>query len=142
LRPTSAGAGALERLRAEVQLARRVADPHVLRVFDLGSYQMPEGGEVLFLTMQLLAGETLRARIPRAGPLPPAETWRLAGDLFAALGAAHQTGVVHRDFKSDNVMLVPTAAGGPPRAVVMDFGLAQAAAGDAAAKDDAPPLVA
>jgi hypothetical protein len=140
-RPASASAGALERLRAEVQLARRVVDPHVLRVFDLGSYRGADGGEVLFLTMQLLRGETLRARIRRAGPLSPAETWRLAGDLFAALGAAHQIGIVHRDFKSDNVMLVPTTDG-PPRAVVMDFGLAQAAATGAPRQEHAPPLVA
>src|SRR5947207_8973849 len=85
LTPASAGAGALERLRGEVQLARRVADPHVLRVFDLGSYEGPDGNEILFLTMQLLRGETLRARIRRGGPLTSAETWRLAGDMFAAL---------------------------------------------------------
>jgi len=141
LRAASAGAGALDRLRAEVQLARRVADPHVLRVFDLGSYQGPDGGEVLFLTMQLLPGETLRARIRRAGPLTATETLRLAGDMFAALGAAHQIGIIHRDFKSDNVMLVPTAAG-PPRAIVMDFGLAQAAATDAPRENDGTPVVA
>jgi serine/threonine protein kinase len=144
LRPASASAGALDRLRAEVQLARRVADPHVLRVFDLGSYQRPDDrGEVLFLTMQLLAGETLRARIRRAGPLSSAETWRLASDMFAALGAAHRIGIVHRDFKSDNVMLVPTPDG-PPRAIVMDFGLAQAVATDAPRRvtDDGAPLVA
>jgi hypothetical protein len=142
LRPASAGPGALDRVRAEVQLARRVADPHVLRVFDLGSYQGTDGGELLFLTMQLLRGETLRARIRRAGPLTPGEAWRLAGDMFAALGAAHQIGIVHRDFKSDNVMLVPTAEGGLPRAIVMDFGLAQVAATTAPLKDDGTPLVA
>jgi hypothetical protein len=140
-RPTTAGAAALDRLRAEVQLARRVADPHVLRVFDLGSYPAPDGAEILFLTMQLLHGETLRARIRRAGPLPPDETWRLAGDMFAALGAAHQIGIVHRDFKSDNVMLVPTPDGAP-RAIVMDFGLAQAVASDGPLKHDGTPLVA
>jgi hypothetical protein len=140
-RPTAAGVEALDRLRAEVQLARRVADPHVLRVFDLGSYPAPDGVEVLFLTMQLLHGETLRARIRRAGPLPPDETWRLAGDMFAALGAAHQIGIVHRDFKSDNVMLVPTPDG-PPRAIVMDFGLAQAVATDRPLEGDGTPLVA
>jgi hypothetical protein len=61
--------------------------------------------------------------------------------MFAALGAAHRIGIVHRDFKSDNVMLVPTPDG-PPRAVVMDFGLAQAAATDGPLKDDGTPLVA
>jgi hypothetical protein len=140
LRPTLAGAGVLDRLRAEVQLARRVADPHVLRVFDLGSYETSDGGELLFLTMQLLQGETLRARIRRAGPIPFAETARLAGDMFAALAAAHRIGIVHRDFKSDNVMLVPTEEG-PPRAVVMDFGLASSAS-DAPRTNDGTPLVA
>jgi len=143
LRPNSASAGALARLKAEVQLARRVTDPHVLRVFDIGSYHPPDvdGNEILFITMQLLPGETLRQRVRRAGPLPPADVWRLAGDLFAALGAAHQMGIVHRDFKSDNVMLVPTASG-LPRAVVMDFGLAQAVASGAASTEDGAPLVA
>jgi len=143
LRPATAGKAALSRLKAEVQLARRVTDPHVLRVFDIGSYRMPDegdGGDVLFLTMQLLPGETLRERVRRDGPLPPDEVWRLAGDMFAALGAAHQIGIIHRDFKSDNVMLVPTPSG-QPRAVVMDFGLAQTAT-DAAPTEDAKPLVA
>jgi len=145
LRPATAGKAALSRLKAEVQLARRVTDPHVLRVFDIGSYRMPDdgdggGGEVLFLTMQLLPGETLRERVRREGPLPPDEVWRLAGDMFAALGAAHQIGIIHRDFKSDNVMLVPTPSG-QPRAVVMDFGLAQTAS-EAAPTEDAKPLVA
>jgi hypothetical protein len=148
LRPARTGAAALASLRAEVQLARRVSDPHVLRVFDIGSCRLSDdgggdgAGEVLFLTMQLLEGETLRQRIRRAGPLPPAEVWRLAGDMFAALGAAHRMGIVHRDFKSENVMLVPTADG-PPRAVVMDFGLAQAVANDASlAEHGGVPLIA
>ena len=146
LRPAAATKAALSRLKAEVQLARRVTDPHVLRVFDIGSYRMPDGdgddggGEVLFLTMQLLPGETLRERVRRGGPLPPDEVWRLAGDMFAALGAAHQIGIIHRDFKSDNVMLVPTPSG-QPRAVVMDFGLAQTVT-EAAPSEDAKPLVA
>ena len=135
----------LARLRAEVQLARRVLNPHVLRMFDIGSSRFSDGdgedGESLFLTMQLLEGETLRARIQRVGPLAPAEVWRLADDMFAALGAAHQLGIVHRDFKSDNVMLVPNA-GGLPQAVVMDFGLAQAVATDPTSNKAEDPLVA
>jgi len=147
LRPARAGAAALTRLRAEVQLARRVADPHVLRVFDIGSCQSSRGdgdgeeGEILFLTMQLLQGETLRELIRRSGPLAPTEVWRLAGDMLAALCAAHGKGVVHSDFKSDNVMLVPAAAG-PPQAVVMDFGLAQAAVTDTPSGEQPAPLVA
>jgi hypothetical protein len=146
LRPADEGASGLARLRAEVQLARRVSNPHVLRVFDIGSSRFADGnatdgGEILFLTMQLLEGETLRARIRRAGPIAPAEVWRLAGDMFAGLGAAHQLGIVHRDFKSDNVMLVPSA-GGPPHAVIMDFGLAQAVAAGASSNESGVPLLA
>ena len=72
--------------------------------------------------MQLLAGETLADRL-RRGRLTTAEALPLVTQMAAALDAAHQAGVVHRDFKSNNVMLVPQA-GGPTRAVVTDFGLA------------------
>jgi hypothetical protein len=146
LRPATSSAAALSRLKAEVQLARRVTDPHVLRVFDIGSYRVADeasGGDasdILFLTMQLLSGETLRQRLRRVGPMPPAEVWRLAGHMFAALGAAHQIGIIHRDFKSDNVMLVPSPDG-EARAVVMDFGLAQVAT-EAPLNEDRTPLIA
>ena len=143
LDPASTAPDALSRLRAEVQLARRVKDPHVLKVFDIGAYRSSEGdgSEIPFLTMELLPGETLRERLRRAGPLPPAEVWQLAGDMFAALGAAHQMGIVHRDFNSANVMLVPTP-GNRPRAVVMDFGLAQEIGTDAPLKKSPAPLIA
>jgi serine/threonine protein kinase len=141
LSPTSGREDDISRLRAEVQLARRVSDPHVLRVFDLASYESADGRNVPFLTMQLLRGETLRSRLLR-GPLPSTEVWRLADDLSAALVAAHQIGVVHLDFKSDNVMLVPNDSG-DVRAVVMDFGLARAIARDGASEErDPKPLIA
>jgi serine/threonine protein kinase len=138
---SSARSDAFARLRAEVQLSRQVTDPHVLRVFDLGSFRSPDGTELPFLTMQLLRGETLRARVLRCGPFAPVEVWRLAGDLFAALGAAHRIGIIHRDFKSENVMLVATA-GGPDRAIVMDFGLAQVIASNIPPVEGGAPLIA
>jgi tetratricopeptide (TPR) repeat protein len=70
--------------------------------------------------MELLVGETLRERIERTGRLPLDEAEELAAQMVAGLGAAHQAGVVHRDFKSSNVILVDG------RAVVTDFGLALA----------------
>ena len=68
---------------------------------------------MLFLTMELLAGETLVAADRAAGRSPPAEALPLVAQMAAGLDAAHAAGVVHRDFKSDNVMLVPPRAARP-----------------------------
>jgi tetratricopeptide (TPR) repeat protein/TolB-like protein len=124
LRPQIAGdEQVLRRFKREVQLARRVTHPNVCRVFDLvyHSGEPPQDSRV-FLTMELLRGETLADRLERAGPLAPAEALPIVAQITQALEAAHANGVIHRDLKSANVILV-----GPPerqRAVVTDFGLA------------------
>src|SRR5687768_18362562 len=74
-----------------------------------------------FITMELLAGETLADRLSRGTP-SRAEALAVADGLAAALDAAHREGVLHRDFKSGNVMLVER--GGAIRPIVTDFGLA------------------
>ncbi len=111
-----------ERFRREILLARKVTHPNVSRIFDFGSHDAADG-RVAFLTMELLGGRTLEERIAREGPLPAGEALRVLQDVAAALTAAHAAGVVHRDLKSANVMLVPES-GGAERAVVTDFGLA------------------
>jgi hypothetical protein len=130
---TVAGAGLaeadLERFTAEAQLARKVTHSNVCRAFDIGFHEhRPEGAAlpvtVPFLTMELLAGETLRAHVQRVGKLTGEAALPLIAQMAAALDAAHAAGIVHLDFKSDNVMLVPQPAGGV-RVVVMDFGLAR-----------------
>jgi tetratricopeptide (TPR) repeat protein len=109
-------------------MARRVTHPHVCRVFDLGEHHY--GGDesepgLTFLTMELLEGETLHEYLARHGRLPPDEVLVLAGQMAAALDAAHAAQVIHRDFKSSNVMRVPAGSPqGSVRAVVTDFGLA------------------
>jgi len=114
----------LARLRREVELARRIAHPNVCRIFDLGRDER-DGHDELYLSMELLAGETLEARITRDGPLREPEATAIAAQLCAGLDAAHDAGVIHRDLKTANVMLVPAAGG--VRAVITDFGLACAA---------------
>jgi serine/threonine protein kinase len=115
---------AARRLKAEVQLARRVAHPNVCRIFDLGTHVLDGTGNVLnFLTMEFIEGESLSKRI-KQGKLALAEVERLARQLLLGLAAAHGAGIIHRDFKSDNVMLRPTPSG-EPSAVIMDFGLAR-----------------
>ncbi|HZI14173.1 MAG TPA: serine/threonine-protein kinase, partial [Myxococcus sp.] len=121
---------ALERFTRELLLARRVTHPGVCRVFDLGRHlgAGPDGAarEVVFLTMELLAGRTLREHLAQRGRLAPGEVLELARQLAAALDAAHAAQVIHRDFKSGNVMLVPGAGPrGGTRVVVTDFGLAR-----------------
>jgi tetratricopeptide (TPR) repeat protein/tRNA A-37 threonylcarbamoyl transferase component Bud32/TolB-like protein len=113
---------AIERFKREVHLARRVTHSNVCRVFDLFR-DRPEGKEeIVFVTMEFLRGETLAERMKRSGRLSLAESLPLIRQMASALGAAHEAGIVHRDFKPANVMLVDDSAG--PRAVVTDFGLA------------------
>lgn len=119
---------AMERLKREVQLARRIGHPNVYRVFDLGSHvrASSQGEEqIYFITMELLPGETLGHRLRSRGRLTPQEALPLLEQMMSALSAAHQCGVVHRDFKTDNVMLLPRSDGST-RVVVTDFGLARA----------------
>ncbi len=111
-----------ERFRAEVLLARRVTHPNVCRLFEFGTHRDPDGTATLFLTMELLVGETLGARLLR-GRMTPAEALPIVRQMAAALDAAHKTGILHRDFKSENVFLVPEGEG--LRVVVTDFGLAR-----------------
>jgi len=106
------------RFKREIQHAMKVTHPNVCRVHDLGA----DADGTLFLTMEFLIGETLAARL-RRGPMTLAESFPVVAQLAAALEAAHQAGIVHRDFKAANVMLV-SGAGDVPHAVVTDFGLA------------------
>jgi tetratricopeptide (TPR) repeat protein/tRNA A-37 threonylcarbamoyl transferase component Bud32 len=129
IRPEVAGSPeSLARFKRELRMARRVTHPNVCRVFDLGEHRFvedePETG-LTFLTMELLEGETLYEYLARNGRLPPGEVLRLAEQMAAALDAAHSAQVIHRDFKSNNVMRVRSPQG-EVRAVVTDFGLALA----------------
>lgn len=131
LRPEIADTpGALERFRREVKLARRVTHANVARTFDLGSAQ-----GVRYLTMELIAGESVAKRWPlgRRAPLP--EALRIAADVARGLLAAHAAGVVHRDLKPDNLMMAKAQPGDPAgeRVVITDFGIARTAENDGSA---------
>jgi len=115
---------ARERIRREVLLARAVAHPNVCRVYELFAHPC-ELGQLLFLVMELLDGETLTAALSRRGRFRPDEAEPLLRQMAAALAAAHGHGVLHRDFKSSNVLLVPRPDGAT-RVVVTDFGVARA----------------
>jgi eukaryotic-like serine/threonine-protein kinase len=134
IRPdVAAGEQAVERFKNEIYLARKVTHRNVCRIFDLAQDRNEARGEILFLTMELLAGETLSHRVYAEGRLKANDALPLVLQMTSALTAAHEAGVVHRDFKSANVILVP-AAGEMARAVVTDFGLARGREGESGAR--------
>jgi serine/threonine-protein kinase len=107
------------RFRREIQIARQVTHPNVCRVFDAGRH-----GETLFLSMELLEGETLAQRIARTGAIPLAQALPIVCQLCEGLAAVHSLGIVHHDFKPGNVIVV-RLADGSERAIITDFGLAR-----------------
>jgi len=137
IRPELAGdERTVERFKREIHLARRVTHPNVCRIFDIG-FHSNQGGRVsspgvdriIFLTMELVQGETLAERLRRVGRLSTEEALPIATQVAMGLAAAHRAGVVHGDLKPDNVVLEPPRVGEPQgRAVITDFGLARATA--------------
>jgi tetratricopeptide (TPR) repeat protein len=131
IRPEHEGdAGRRERMRREMKLARRVTHPNVCRVYEVFHHRTEGCGEPLtLLAMELLRGESLAERLAARGRLSAGEALPLLSQIAAGLDAAHRADVIHRDFKTSNVMLVPDGAGGE-RAVITDFGVARAARPD------------
>src|SRR5580658_4381144 len=113
----------IARFKQEIALSRKVAHPNVCRVFDLAWHEGENARITMFLTMEFLPGETLSEKVRRDGPMSTEEALPFIVQMASGLDAAHAAGVIHRDFKPSNVMLVSTA--GELRAVVTDFGLAR-----------------
>ena len=113
-----------ERFAREVLSAREVVHANICPVYDIFHWKRPDG-RLTFLTMKLLAGETLAARLARAGPLPDPEASLIIKQIGAGLSAAHIAGILHRDIKAANIIL--DDFGEMVHACVTDFGLARAA---------------
>ena len=92
LPPELAGAASAERFRREIQVAARLHHPHVVPVLAAG-----KADGLLYYTMPLVEGESLRDRLRRTGALPVAEAVRVLRDVADALAYAHARNVVHRD---------------------------------------------
>jgi serine/threonine protein kinase len=122
---SSGDSEALEALKVEVQLARRISHKNVCRIFDIGKHQPIDGPPVSFLTMEFIDGSSLAEVIRSRKKVPAPEVRRIAVGILEGLDAAHRAGVIHRDLKSDNVML-RTFREGHVEPVLMDFGLASA----------------
>jgi len=117
-----AKSGFRRRLPPEVRNASDIGHPNVCKIFEIHTASTADG-EIDFLTMEFLEGETLSDRL-RKGPLPEKEAHTIAHQLCAGLAEAHRKHVIHGDLKSNNI-IVTTADDGAIRAVVTDFGLAR-----------------
>ena len=101
------------RFEREARVLSSLSHPHICSLYDVG-----KEGNLEFLVMELLEGETLSSRL-RKGPLPVSAVVKLGIEIADALAAAHRLGVIHRDLKPGNIMLTPSGA------KLMDFGLAK-----------------
>lgn len=115
LHPDLARSVGPERFLQEIQIAAQLNHPHVLTLIDSG-----EADGFLYYVMPYVEGESLRTRLARESELPIGETVRILRDVVDALAYAHRHGVVHRDVKPDNVLILEN------HAVVTDFGVAKA----------------
>ncbi|MGB8537091.1 MAG: protein kinase [Acidobacteriaceae bacterium] len=111
-----------QRFEREVLVAREVSHPNLCPIYDIFHCDQPT--DFLFLTMKLLAGETLASRLRRTTSLPIAEGLAIFKQMAAGLAAIHAAGIIHRDIKPNNIML--DGAGSQVRLCITDFGLARA----------------
>ena len=110
------GAGVnLERFRREIQLSASLQHPHVVPLLMAG-----ESEGLVFYTMPLIRGESLREKLQREGRLEIADVVKLLRDIIEGLAHAHRAGVVHRDIKPENILVSER------HALVTDFGVAKA----------------
>ena len=101
-----------QRFIQEAKATASLEHPHIAVV-----HEIDEEGDVIFIAMELIGGETLGAQLARSQPTPR-ETLELAAQVAAGLCFAHDKGIIHRDLKPSNIMLSPH---GHPK--LIDFGL-------------------
>src|SRR5438034_6028584 len=108
------------RFEHEARAIAALNDPHICTIHDVGRH-----GELDYLVLEYLEGQTLADHLRRSPQLPVEEALAIAVQIGDALGRAHRLGIVHRDLKPGNVMLVRRGGPSSPADVkLLDFGLA------------------
>lgn len=111
----SSDSESLERMRREVTAARKITHTNVIKIYDIA-----EANGLHYITMEYFPGENLRQLIMRKGPLSLQEGLQIALQICDGLEAAHSQGIIHRDLKSQNVILNDRG-----HAKIIDLGLAR-----------------
>jgi serine/threonine-protein kinase len=119
-----------KRFLLEASTAAKLTHPNTVRVFDYG--QTDDG--LYFIAMELLEGLTLKEIIAKEGAIEPERALEITKQIARSLREAHRIGIVHRDMKPGNVMLVQR--GGDETVKVLDFGLAKETAGEGGEVED------
>ena len=104
-----------ERFRREARMTARLSHPNIVPVHTFG-----EAGELAYIVMKYVHGQSLAERMRRERKLSAAEVQRILRDLASALDSAHRDAVIHRDLKAENILL----EGSTGRAMLTDFGVA------------------
>jgi serine/threonine-protein kinase len=118
------------RFQQEAQATSLLTSPHTVTVFDFGEINV-DGDDPhfidgsLFLAMELLDGEALGTRIKRLKRMSPREAVTIVRHALLSLGEAHDKGVIHRDLKPDNLIMVRAISGDEEICKVLDFGIAK-----------------
>ena len=108
---------ALDRLKREVSAARRITHPNVIRIHDIA-----ETKGLHYVSMEYFYGTTLKEHIRHGGSLSMMESYKIASQICDGLEEAHKQGVIHRDLKSQNIIIAPSG-----HLKIIDFGLAHSA---------------
>jgi eukaryotic-like serine/threonine-protein kinase len=130
LRADLAASVGAERFLQEVQVAANLQHPHILALYDSGEAQ-----GFLYCVMPFVEGESLRQRLEREHQLPLPETIRIAREAAEGLAYAHRQGIIHRDVKPENILLLDG------HTLVADFGIARAVEAPAGGKLTHPGVV-
>ncbi len=115
----SRSADMVRRFKREALTVSRLASPSTVQVFDFG---VSDG--LTYLVMELVHGESLGRVLAREGPMPSGRVCKIMVQVASSLAEAHRKGIVHRDVKPENIMLI-SAFDGTDLAKVLDFGLAK-----------------
>src|SRR5262249_34241862 len=108
-------AAILERFRNEVRLSRKISHRNVARI-----HEFHRAGDFVYVSMEFVEGESLRALLLREGKLTVDRGLEIARQLIAGVGEAHKESIVHRDLKPENIMVRPSG-----EVKVMDFGISK-----------------